>query len=130
VKKWILLILLILGFAAIAGTLYLLALPLGYHFVIPMSLGNVNLYSGNSTFVFEVYNPGGDVPTTVNSVLVNGTTCNNSQWKPIPPNNGDSISYVAESCTPLHLRVISGDAYNFSVSFSNGVIISGSVQAS
>ena len=94
---------------------------------IPMSLGTVDLYSNNSTFSFQVYNPKSNAETGVTSVVINGSSCSSTAWNPIRPDLGNSITFTSESCLSSH--IISGQQYSFKVSFSNGVSISGLVNA-
>lgn len=108
----------------------LFGLPAFYNHSIPktmpMSLGAVDLYSNNSTFSFQVYNPT-SAETGIMSVVINGSSCSGAAWKPIPPDLSNSITFTSESCPSSH--IISGQQYSFKVSFSNGVSISGLVKA-
>ena len=94
---------------------------------VPMSLGPVYLFSSNSTFSFTVYNPPSNTQTGIVSVVVNGSSCISTAWRPVTPSNS-GIEYVSESCV-VTLHIVSGQQYSFKVSFSNGVSISGTVKA-
>ena len=94
----------------------------------PLSLGAVDLYSSNSTFSFQVYNPKSNAETGIMSVVINGSSCSSTAWNPIPHELGSSITFTSESCLPSS-HIISGQQYSLKVSFSNGVSISGLVNA-
>jgi len=121
-KRWILIALITLIAVGLSIVLIIENFFEPPDFYGPMHLGHVYLFSGNDTMEFSVYNPNGAGQTTVSSVIVNGTGCANPAWTPIP----SSGTLVSESCN-LSSSPVAGQNYEFKISFSNGVSISGGV---